>query len=78
MWPGKDFVPPVFPGRISVFRLRRQYFWRVRDESLGWKSRAALGVTLHEIPGKHHTILREPNVPVLAAKLANAIAAVCR
>lgn len=70
MWPGKEFVPPVFDGRITVFRVRRQAFWRVHDEGLGWGSRAAQGVEVYEIPGEHPTFLREPHVRVLAAKLS--------
>jgi thioesterase domain-containing protein len=76
MWPGKDFVPPVFDGRITVFRVRRQPLWRVRDYHLGWKARAAKGVDVHEIPGKHHTIMREPHVQALAARLAECISQV--
>jgi thioesterase domain-containing protein len=78
MWPGKDFVPPVFNGRITVFRIRRQPFWRVRDDSLGWRARAASGVEIHEIPGEHHTILSEPHVEVLARKLTECISHVSR
>jgi thioesterase domain-containing protein len=78
MWPGKDFVPPVFDGRITVFRIRRQPFWRVRDDSLGWRARAAQGVEIHEVPGEHHTILSEPHVEVLARKLTECISHVSR
>ncbi|MGQ0635971.1 MAG: amino acid adenylation domain-containing protein [Planctomycetaceae bacterium] len=73
MWPGQDFVPPVYDGRITVFRVRRQPWWRVRDDSLGWKARAAQGVDVHEVPGEHQTILREPHVEVLAARLTECI-----
>jgi thioesterase domain-containing protein len=73
LWPGKDFVAPVFDGRITVFRVRRQRFSRVRDESLGWRSRTARGVEIHEVPGDHATLLREPHVAVLAEKLAECL-----
>ena len=78
MWPGKDFVPPVFDGRITVFRVCPQPFWRVRDDSLGWRSRAAQGVEIHDIPGNHATFLREPHVKALAEKLAECAARVRR
>jgi thioesterase domain-containing protein len=78
MWPGKDFVPPVYDGRITVFRVRRQPFWRVRDDSLGWKARAAQGVAVHEIPGKHSTILRDSQAQALAARLAECISQIDR
>jgi amino acid adenylation domain-containing protein len=74
MWPGKDFVAPVFHGRITVFRVRRQPFVRVSDPELGWKVRTDRGVEVHELPGTHTTLLREPHVAVLAEKLADCIA----
>jgi thioesterase domain-containing protein len=69
LWPGKDFVPPTFVGTITVFRVRKQAYWRVRDEQLGWGRWARDGVEVHVIPGRHDTILREPNVQVLAKLL---------
>jgi thioesterase domain-containing protein len=41
----------------------------VRDDSLGWRCRAAQGVEIHDIPGGHSTFLREPHVRALAVKL---------
>jgi aspartate racemase len=73
MWPGKDFVPPVFAGHITVFRTRRQPFSRVQDYTLGWQARSTQPVEVHVTPGEHSTILREPHVEVLAAKLADCI-----
>jgi thioesterase domain-containing protein len=78
LWPGKDFNPPVYNGRITVFRVRRQPRWRIQDDSLGWRIRATQGVEIVSIPGDHATILREPHVQVLAAKLAACLTSVGR
>jgi amino acid adenylation domain-containing protein len=40
---------------------------------LGWKSLAGGGVEVHEIPGKHHDIIREPNVKLLASELTTCL-----
>lgn len=69
LWPGKKFVPPRIPGRITVFRVAQQAYWRVRDEQLGWRPWTESGVEVHLIPGRHSTILREPNVQVLVERL---------
>jgi thioesterase domain-containing protein/acyl carrier protein len=72
-WPGRDFVPPVHSGRITVFRIQKQPYTRIRDAHLGWGKRAAGGIDVHTIPGEHNTILREPHVQVLAQKLNECI-----
>lgn len=68
-WPGKDFRPPVFDGKITVFRARRQPYWRVRDFQLGWGPWAAGGVEVHVVNGEHQMLLREPYVRVVAEGL---------
>jgi thioesterase domain-containing protein len=68
-WPGKDFVPPTINGKVRVFRVARQPFWRVRSDNLGWGGRTTEGVEVHEIPGSHESLLRDPNVCILAEKL---------
>jgi thioesterase domain-containing protein len=68
-FPGPDFVPTSFGGRITVFRTRRQPRNRVHDRHLGWGKLAKGGVDLHFIPGGHDSVLREPYVQGLAAAL---------
>src|SRR5262249_10386866 len=72
-WPGADFVPTIHRGRVTVFRIQKQPYTRIRDAQLGWGKRATGGVEVHTIPGEHHTILREPHVLVLAQKLGDCI-----
>lgn len=69
-WPGKDFQPPVVSAMVTVFRVRNQPFWRIRDITLGWGSRSLSGVRTEIIPGEHLTLLREPHVELLAGRIA--------
>ena len=68
-----DFASKVYRGRVIVFRTRKQPYTRKYDESLGWQKRALEGVDVEFIPGNHATVLREPNVKVLGAKLGERI-----
>ncbi len=68
-FPGPDYVPTSYGGRISVFRARRQPRNRIRDPQLGWGKLAEGGVDVHFIPGDHSSVLKEPHVQGLAAEL---------
>jgi len=68
-FPGPDFVPRTYEGRIAVFRVREQPRKRIRDPQLGWGKLARGGVDVRLIPGSHSSVLREPHVQGLAAEL---------
>jgi amino acid adenylation domain-containing protein len=68
-FPGRDYVPARYNGRISVFRAHRQPRNRIRDLHLGWGKLAGGGVDVHFIPGDHGNVLKEPHVQGLAAEL---------
>ena len=68
-FPGPDFVPRTYKGRIAVFRARRQPRQRIRDVSLGWGRLALGGVDVYYIPGGHTSVLKEPYVEGLANEL---------
>jgi amino acid adenylation domain-containing protein len=68
-FPGPDFVPRTYNGRIAVFRVRRQSRQRIRDLALGWGKVALGGVDVHFIPGDHLSVLKEPYVQGLATEL---------
>ncbi len=68
-WPGPEFTPPRIEGRIVVFRVRRQPYYRVRDVTLGWGIRSARDVEVHTVCGDHLSLLRPPHVQALAAHL---------
>ena len=68
-FPGPDFVPRTYEGRIAVFRVREQPRNRIRDPQLGWGKLARGGVDVHLVPGGHNSVLKEPHVQGLAAEL---------
>ena len=65
----EKYKPRRYPGRLDIFRSITRSPLEGSDEFLGWAELAEGGVTVHDIPGKHHDITREPNVRVLAEKL---------
>lgn len=65
-----------YPGRITLFRassaqdsVDERYGYE-----LGWKPLAGAGVEVHEIPGTHRDIMREPNVGLLARHVTACLA----
>jgi amino acid adenylation domain-containing protein len=69
-FPGPDFQPKTYAGRVAVFRARKQPLNRIRDKELGWGKLATGGIDLHYVSGKHGaSVLREPHVQVLAAEV---------
>ncbi|MBW4546344.1 MAG: amino acid adenylation domain-containing protein [Symplocastrum torsivum CPER-KK1] len=67
----KNYVPQVYPGRVTLFRSRDQIIdiSSYRDPQLGWGELATGGLERHEVPGTHLGMLQEPHVQVLAEKL---------
>ncbi|HKR15457.1 MAG TPA: amino acid adenylation domain-containing protein [Pyrinomonadaceae bacterium] len=75
---GRNYLPPVYPGKITLFRCtdvvpRYQPFLET-DPTWGWKNISSQPIDLHLIPGAHETIVVEPNVQVLAERLEACIA----
>ena len=64
----RNYVPQVYDGKVTLFwassDLRASY-----DLVSGWNVLAQRGMELHEIPGNHLNIIKEPHVTVLAKKL---------
>jgi thioesterase domain-containing protein/acyl carrier protein len=64
-----DYVPKVYPGRMTLFRASQQPAGYHYTPQLGWEGLAAEGVEVHDIPGYYGSILIEPRVRILAAQL---------
>jgi thioesterase domain-containing protein len=62
------YTPRPYDGRLTLYRAARGEL--NGHDALGWKSLALKGVAVREIPGTHFTVLREPHVAELAARLA--------
>ncbi|GET39923.1 type I polyketide synthase [Microseira wollei] len=64
-----DYVPSVYAEKIHLFRTNEKLWEVERDNTLGWSNFAKGGVEIHQIPGHHLSVLRTPNVQVVAQKL---------
>ncbi len=64
-----DYVPQVYPGRVTLFTTKEVLRWCRYETHRGWKHLAQDGLDIHDIPGTHLGILDEPNVQILAKKL---------
>jgi acyl carrier protein len=54
---------------LTVYRIVKQPFWRIRDAALGWGNQAHRTV-VESLPGKFHLkILREPVIQIFAKRL---------
>jgi len=63
-----DYVPKVYPGRITQFRPFKQYACFSGPE-LGWEKLATGGLETYDLPVYPRGMLVEPFVPILAEKL---------
>ncbi len=64
------YFPQPYSGKMVLFyALERDAFEGECDRDLGWKSVAAGGLQIYDVPGDHVGILKDPNVRVLAEKL---------
>jgi thioesterase domain-containing protein len=66
----RTYVPRTFPGRITFVRSagiaeQRRFDYQVPR----WSERAGEGLDIHVVPGDHETLMSEPHVRTLAARL---------
>jgi thioesterase domain-containing protein len=67
----------LYGGTVTVFRRRRQPYFRIRDRQLGWGMRTTGKVEVLEIATPiHEVVLREPFVKELAQRLDEKLCAV--
>lgn len=68
-----NYVPQLYDGRVTLFwassDLRASF-----DLVAGWRVIAGGGIEVHEIPGTHLNIIKEPHVAELARKLNESLA----
>ena len=69
LYPARGFVPAKVSAPITVLRTKKQPYWRIRDDELGWSDRTTGGVDVHVVPGEHANLLREPHVADIARVL---------
>jgi len=68
-----NYLPPVYSGRVILFRVQALPLTYPCDPEMGWGTLAAGGVEIKTIAGAHHNCLREPHVAALAAALNSSL-----
>lgn len=63
-----DYVPQPYSHAIALFRATEQSDANRHDETLGW-GELVKNIQLHEVPGNHLSLLKQPHVQVLAQQL---------
>ncbi len=69
----REYTPKHYSGRLTLFRASTRPLLHSQSADLGWSEWVTGGVEIHSIPGHHASILKEPNVQVLARNLQSAL-----
>ena len=69
----RDYRPRLYPGKLTLFRAENPNEGYEFDSQLGWGGLATEGLEIHDVPGEHETIFKEPNVQILAAAMRECI-----
>ncbi|WOD37580.1 non-ribosomal peptide synthetase [Nodosilinea sp. E11] len=64
----QNYVPQPYSHAIALFKAAEQSDANRQDETLGW-SELVKNIQLHEVPGNHLSLLKQPHVQVLAQQL---------
>jgi thioesterase domain-containing protein/acyl carrier protein len=68
-----SYVPPTYPGQITLFRVKGLSLFRSFDPLMGWGKLAAGGVNIRIIDGAHYNIFMLPHVNSLASQLRDCL-----
>lgn len=68
----RNYTPQVYDGQVTLFWASADLRTSI-DLVAGWRALAGGGMEVHEIPGSHLDIVKEPHVQELAAKLVRCL-----
>ncbi len=69
-WIASDyFTPGSYDGEVILFRCQHRLGTDPPDSSRVWQRMARDGVVIIDVPGDHNSMLREPNVQILAGQI---------
>jgi thioesterase domain-containing protein len=71
----RNFVPKPYNGHLLVFSAKTRDDHPYRENTLGWVPVALGGVTACEVDGDHRSMMSNPAVNAIAAKLDEALRA---
>jgi amino acid adenylation domain-containing protein len=66
------YVPRPYPNRITLFKATEQPDSLKNDLTLSWSSLAS-DIQLHQVPGNHLSLLKQPHVQTLAQQLGQCL-----
>jgi amino acid adenylation domain-containing protein len=69
----REYTPQVYEGAVTLFWASADLRTSI-DLVEGWRALAGGGIEVHEIPGSHLDIIKEPHVSELASKLSACLA----
>ena len=69
-WATYDYQARPYLGAIHLFNASQPSMELDTDATLGWKDLVKGQIEVHQIPGDHYSIIREPGVGLLTQKLA--------
>jgi hypothetical protein len=70
---GRAYNPSVYPGKVTLFRVKSMSLLRSFDSQLGWRELASGGVDVRIIDGAHRNILEQPYVQSLSNELKTSL-----
>jgi thioesterase domain-containing protein/acyl carrier protein len=68
----REYAPQVYDGKVTLFWASADLRTSI-DLVEGWRALAGGGIEVHEIPGSHLDIIKEPHVQELAEKLGTCL-----
>ena len=68
-----DYRPQVYRGNVCLLRCRVQSMQHALFEDLGWNDLVDGTLTIHNVPGNHYGLLKEPNIRVVAEILKRSL-----
>jgi aspartate racemase len=68
----RAYTPQVYDGKVTLFWASADLRTSI-DLVEGWRALAGGGIEVHEIPGSHLDIIKEPHVGDLANKLSSCL-----
>jgi hypothetical protein len=68
-----EYAPKHYPGRLTLLRAGTRPLLHSQSADLGWSEWVTGGVEILSIPGHHASMLKEPNVQVLARNMQSAV-----
>lgn len=71
------YKPKVYKGKITLFKAKDQSGGIFDDQFYGWEPYSSEKMEIHEVPGDHFSLLKEPNsIKILADELAACISSI--